>query len=273
MSSVALEILLKRDRRIVVAAIIVLTTVAWVYLIWLARNMTMAGTSMPVMPVMPGMNMGAAMTPILRAWTVGDFTFIFLMWAIMMVGMMTPSATPMILIYARVARQSALDGKPLAATGWFACGYLLSWTTFSLVAALAQGLLERSAFLTPMMAAASSRIGGFVLIAAGLYQCTPLKEACLRHCQSPFAFIQSQGGFKKGIVGSIRPGMRHGFYCIGCCWMLMALLFAGGVMNIAWIAAIAIFVLIEKAIPSGRIIVRVAGAGMAFAGVWFLVRG
>jgi predicted metal-binding membrane protein len=254
---------------------VVLTALAWVYLIWLAQNMTMAGMSMPAMPAMPdmpGMNMSAAVTPMLRAWTAGDFAFIFLMWAIMMVGMMTPSATPMILIYARVARQSAKDGKPLAATGWFAFGYLLSWTAFSLLAAFAQGVLERAALLTPMMAAATHRVGGVVLIAAGLYQCTPLKDACLRQCQSPFAFIQSQGGFRKGIAGSIRLGMRHGFYCIGCCWMLMALLFAGGVMNVAWIAAIAIFVLIEKAIPAGRTIARVAGAGLAVAGVWFLVR-
>jgi len=272
MSSAALEILLKRDRRIVVAAVVVLAALAWVYLLWLARSMSMAGMPMAEMPDMPAMNLSAAVTPMLRPWTAGDFTFIFLMWAIMMVGMMTPSATPMILIYARVAHHSALDGKPLAATGWFAGGYLLSWTAFSLVAAFAQVLLERAAFLTPMMEAATGGIGGVVLIAAGLYQCTPLKDACLRQCQSPFAFIQAQGGFKDGIAGSIRLGLRHGFYCIGCCWMLMALLFAGGVMNIAWIAAIAIFVLLEKAIPAGRIITRIAGACLAITGLWLFFK-
>jgi|SRR5712671_3505511 len=269
----ALEILLKRDRRIVVAAIALLTALAWIYLLWLARNMTMASAPMPNMPDMPGMDMSAAVTPMLRAWSASDFAFIFVMWAIMMVGMMTPSAAPMILIYGRVARQSALDGKPLAAVGWFASGYLLSWTAFSLIAAIVQGLLERMAWLTPMMAAASRKVGGAVLIAAGIYQFTPLKNSCLTQCQSPFAFIQFHGGFKQGIAAPIRLGLRHGFYCIGCCWALMALLFVGGVMNIAWIAAIAILVLAEKAIPAGRIVVRVAGVGLAAGGLWLLLRG
>jgi predicted metal-binding membrane protein len=261
MSSASLEILFRRDRRIVVAALVVLTALAWGYLVRLAGSMSMAG-----------MDMSAAMTPMLRAWSASDFTFIFLMWAIMMVGMMTPSATPMILIYARVARQAAQESRPIAATGWFVGGYLLSWAAFSFLAAIAQGALERVAWLTPMMAAASSKMGGVVLIVAGIYQFTPLKNNCLSRCQSPFAFIQANGGFKRGMGASIQLGMRHGFYCIGCCWALMALLFAGGVMNILWIAAIAIFVLIEKAIPAGGAIARVAGAGLALAGIWLLLK-
>ena len=225
------------------------------------------------MPDMPGMNMSAAITPMSRSWTPGDFAFMFAMWAIMMAGMMTPSAAPMILIYARVARQSALDGRPLAATGWFASGYLLSWTAFSVVAAFAQGVLNRVALLTPMMAVASNRVGGVVLIAAGVYQCTPLKDSCLKHCQSPFAFIQSHAGFKRGFAGSLGLGLRHGFYCIGCCWALMALLFAEGVMNITWIAAIAMFVLIEKVLPAGRMIARFAGASLVVGGLWLLAKG
>jgi predicted metal-binding membrane protein len=263
-----LETLLRRDRRIIAVAITVLTALAWLYLLWVAHSMAGQGTPMPDMP---GMDMSAAMTPILRAWTATDFIAIFVMWVIMMMGMMTPSAAPMILIYGRVARQSALDGRPLSSTGSFAGGYLLSWTGFSLVAAAAQGLLERAAWLTPMMSAASNRIGGVVLIAAGIYQGTPLKDACLKQCQSPFAFIQTHGGFKTGPLASLRLGVQHGFYCIGCCWALMALLFAGGVMNIAWIAAIAIFVLIEKILPAGRIAARVAGAGLVLAGLWLFV--
>ena len=249
-----------------------LTALAWSYLLWLARGMTMSSVSSGPMPDMPGMDMSAAVTPMLRAWTAGDFAFIFVMWAIMMVGMMLPSAAPMILIYTRVARQSALDGKPLAATGWFASGYLLSWTAFSLIAAIVQGLLERVAWLTPMMAAASNKVGGAVLIVAGIYQFTPLKDSCLAQCQSPFGFIQSHGGFKRGIVAPIQLGVRHGFYCIGCCWALMALLFAGGVMNIIWIAAIAILVLVEKALPAGRIIARVIGAALTLGGLWILLQ-
>jgi predicted metal-binding membrane protein len=269
MSSASLEILFRRDRRIVVAALLVLSALAWGYLIRLAQGMSMSGTSMADMP---GMDMSAAMTPMLRAWTASDFAFIFLMWSIMMVGMMTPSATPMILIYARVARQAAQEGRPFAATGWFVSGYLLSWAAFSFLAAIAQGALERVAWLTPMMAAASNKVGGAVLIVAGVYQFTPLKNNCLSQCQSPFAFIQANGGFRRGTGASIRLGMRHGFYCIGCCWALMAQLFVGGVMNILWIAAIAIFVLIEKAIPAGGAIARVAGAGLALAGIWLIFK-
>jgi predicted metal-binding membrane protein len=269
MSSASFELLFRRDRKIVVGALIVLTALAWGYLALLVGSMSMTGTSMPDIS---GMDLSAAVTPMLRAWTARDFTFIFLMWAIMMVGMMTPSATPMILIYARVARQAAEESRPIAATGWFVSGYLLSWTAFSLVAAIAQGVLERLAWLTPMMAAASNKVGGVVLIIAGIYQFTPLKNNCLSRCQSPFAFIQANGGFKRGMGASVQLGMRHGFYCIGCCWALMALLFVGGVMNILWIAAIAFHVLIEKVVPSGNAIARVAGAGMAIAGIWLLFK-
>jgi len=154
MSSASLEILFRRDRRIVVAALVVLTALAWAYLILHSQSMPTTGISMPDMP---GMVMSSAVTPMLRAWTASDFAFIFLMWAIMMVGMMTPSATPMILIYARVARQAAQDGRPFAATGWFVSGYLLIWTVFSLVAAIFQGALERMAWLTPGMVAPVTR--------------------------------------------------------------------------------------------------------------------
>ena len=275
MSSTALESLFKRDRRILIAAIAVLTALAWVYLIWLARGMSMDSPTMPDMPDMPGMDMGgmgSVLAPMIRAWTPTDFAFIFLMWAIMMVGMMAPSAAPMILIYARVARQSALVGKPLATAGWFGCGYILSWIAFSLVATIAQGILERTALLTPMMAAASNRVGGSVLIVAGIYQFTALKNDCLSHCQSPVAFIQSHGGFKKGTWPPIQLGMQHGFYCIGCCWALMALLFVLGVMNVLWIAAIAVHILLEKILPEGNAIARVAGVGLTIAGLWLIFK-
>jgi predicted metal-binding membrane protein len=195
----------------------------------------------------------------------------FAMWAVMMVGMMTPSAAPMILIHARVGRQAASEGKPFASTGWFAGGYLLVWSAFALAATVAQWGLESLALLTPMMASASAVLGGVVLVAAGLYQWTPLKDACLSQCQSPLAFIQRAGGFKRDMAGALRLGLRHGAYCVGCCWALMALLFVGGVMNVLWIAAISIFVLLEKIVPAGRLVSRVAGAGFVTAGVWLLV--
>jgi predicted metal-binding membrane protein len=269
MSSISLEILLKRDRRIVVCAIVVLTALAWGYLIWAAQTMPSTGMSMLDIPAI---KMSAVMTPMLHAWTARDFAFIFLTWAIMMVGMMTQSATPMILIYARVAHQAEKDGKSLASTGWFAFGYFLSWTVFSLFAAVLQGALEHASLLNPMIVAATPRIGGMILIAAGLYQGTPMKQACLRHCRSPFAFLQTHGGFRKGIANSVRLGVRHGFYCIGCCWMLMVLLFAVGVMNVAWIAVISIYVLIEKVVSAGRAVSWLSGAALIVAGVWFLFR-
>ena len=121
-----------------------------------------------------------------------------------------------------------------------------------------------------MMESASSIVGGFVLILAGLYQWRPFKEACLSNCQSPLSFIQQQGGFRRDRRGALTLGFRHGIYCIGCCWALMALLFVGGVMNLLWIAALSIFVLVEKITPAGRLISRIAGAGFIVGGAWLL---
>ncbi len=194
----------------------------------------------------------------------------FVMWVVMMVGMMTPSVAPMVLIYARVARHASAKGKPFAATIWFAGGYLFAWTGFSFCATVVQWALERTLLLTPMMTSSSNLFGGRILIAAGLYQWTPIKDACLSKCQAPLSFIQRHGGFQREPLGSVRIGVQHGLYCIGCCWALMALLFVGGVMNILWIVAIAMFVLLEKVIPSGRTISRIAGAGLLGAGIWML---
>lgn len=267
MSEAALEHVLRRDRAIVIAALAGLTVLAWAYTIWLASTMNMGGMAMPKST---GMAMGATLAPAFNPWTVADFAVTFAMWAVMMVGMMTPSAAPMILIYARVGRQSALHGKPLAATSFFAGGYLLAWTTFSLAATVGQWLLERAALMAHMMATTSQVLGAVVLITAGVFQWTPVKDACLKHCQSPISFIL-QYGFRDDIWSSLRHGFKHGIFCIGCCWALMALLFVGGVMNIIWIAGLTIFVLLEKVMPLGRIISRTAGAGLLAWGVWLLI--
>jgi predicted metal-binding membrane protein len=178
----------------------------------------------------------------------------------------------MILIYARVGRQAAREGKPFAASGWFAGGYLLAWTTFSLIATSAQWALERAALLTPMMESASNRLGAAVLILAGVYQWAPLKDACLSHCRSPLLFIQQHGGFRHEPLGALALGFRHGIYCIGCCCALMALLFVGGIMNLFWIATLAILVLLEKVMPFGRVIARAAGLAFIAGGVWLLLQ-
>jgi predicted metal-binding membrane protein len=208
------------------------------------------------------------MMPAIKSWSPVDFAVMLVMWTVMMVGMMTPSAAPMILIYARVGRQAAERGNPLPATAWFAGGYLLSWLAFSLVATTMQWALIQAALLTPMMAITSGMLGGGVLIVAGLYQLSPWKETCLRHCQNPLIFVQHHGGFRRDIGGSVGLGFRHGLYCIGCCWALMALLFVGGIMNLLWIAALTIFVLAEKAFVRGQWLSRAAGVALLIGGTW-----
>jgi predicted metal-binding membrane protein len=200
-----------------------------------------------------------------------EFAFVFAMWAVMMVGMMTPSASPMILIYARLGREAAAANTPFAATGWFVAGYLLAWTGFALVATVAQWALDRAALLNSTMASSSHAVGGGVLIAAGVYQWTPLKDACLAKCQSPFFFIQQFGGFRHNAIGALLLGMRHGGYCVGCCWALMALLFVGGVMNVLWIALLALLIFLEKLFLFGRWIARAAGVAFLAAGAWMLL--
>jgi predicted metal-binding membrane protein len=212
------------------------------------------------------------MMPADAPWQPIEFGYVFVMWVVMMIGMMMPSAAPMILIYARVGRQAAVQGKPFASSGWFAGGYLAAWAVFSLVATSAQWALERAALLTPMMESASNKLGAAVLILAGVYQWAPLKDACLSHCRSPLLFIQRHGGFHREPLGALTLGFRHGIYCIGCCWALMALLFVGGVMNLFWIATLAILVLFEKVVPFGRVVARAAGLVFIAGGVWLLLQ-
>lgn len=188
----------------------------------------------------------------------------------MMVGMMAPSAAPMILMYARLGRQGKLAGKPLAATGWFAAGYFLAWTGFSLAATLVQWVLERQALLNARMASGNMLLGALVLIAAGIYQWTPIKSSCLAHCQTPFRFLMGHGGFRSNVPGCLHLGLLHGAYCVGCCWVLMALLFAVGIMNVLWIALLALLVLLEKLTPWGRWVARIAGAFSIAAGAWMV---
>ena len=268
MSDAALEVVLRRDRMVVAAALVVLTLLAWAYLWRLADDMAMGGMDMTGFRMVPaGIGM---MMPAAAPWRPIEFVFVFAMWVVMMIGMMTPSVAPMTLLYARVGRQAAIRNKPFPAAMWFLGGYLLAWTAFSFAATLAQWGLDRATLLTPMMESASRILGGCVLIAAGLYQWTPLKDVCLRQCQAPLMFIQRHGGFRRDAKGAVVLGARHGIYCIGCCWALMALLFVGGVMNVLWIAALAILVLLEKVAPAGRQIARIFGAGFLAGGLWLL---
>lgn len=258
--------LLKRDRLVVGAALLLITAAAWTYVIWLARAMNdlnpMAGMDMP------GMSMAPAFTP----WSPARGLFLFIMWTEMMVGMMTPSVAPMVLLYAQVARQARTLGTAFAPAAWFAAGYFLAWTLFAALATLAQFGFDRAALLSPMMVSSSRYLAAGLLLAAGVYQLTPLKNACLVQCRAPLRFIQDHGGFKPGVGGSLRLGLVHGLFCVGCCWALMALLFVGGVMNVLWIAALAIVVLAEKLLPGGPWLARFAGVAAIAAGGWMLFR-
>jgi len=269
MAGGTLETVLRRDRLIVGCALTLIAVLAWAYVLWLAADMDMDGMNMSGFRMVPaGMGM---MAPAAAPWSAVEFVFVFVMWAVMMIGMMAPSAAPTILLYARVARQSEIAGKPLAATGWFAAGYFLAWAGFSLAATFVQWALERGAVLDDRMASASNLFGAVVLIVAGIYQWLPIKNACLSQCQTPFQFLMSHGGFRSDVLGCVRLGLLHGIYCVGCCWILMALLFVVGVMNVLWIALLALLVLLEKLTRWGRWIARIAGVVCIVAGTWLAV--
>jgi predicted metal-binding membrane protein len=265
----AFEAVLRRERAVVIAALAILTALAWMDLAWLADDMAMGGMDMSGFRMIPAGQ--GLMMPERAPWQPVEFAYVFAMWTVMMVGMMTPSVAPMILIYARVGRQAEMSGQPFAASAWFAAGYLVAWTAFSLAATFAQWALQRAALLTPMMESASNVLGGVVLIAAGVYQWTPVKEACLSYCQAPLTFIMRHGGFRREAAGALTLGFRHGLYCIGCCWALMLLLFVGGIMNLLWIAALAMLVLFEKTVPFGKSVSRVAGVAFIAMGAWLLL--
>jgi len=221
----------------------------------------------------PMMNMSMPMEmsmPQMQPWQPAQLALLFVMWAVMMVAMMIPSAAPMILLFAAVNRKRREEQRPFVATGVFVLGYLVVWTIFAALAALAQAGLHATALLSPMMVSTSVVLGGALLIAAGIFQFTPIKNACLSHCRSPLDFITT--GWRDGTAGAFMMGLRHGAFCLGCCWVLMTLLFFTGVMNVLWIAIIAGFVLIEKISPSklSPWISRLAGVVLIGWGAWLL---
>jgi predicted metal-binding membrane protein len=262
---------LRRDRIVIILALALLTAFAWSYLLWLSADMDMGGMDMTGLRMIPS-GMGLMM-PAHMPWRAMEFAFVFAMWTVMMVCMMTPSAAPMFLMYARVGRQTEAQGRPLAATVWFATGYFLVWVAFALFATVVQWALERSALLDFTMASTSNLLGGLVFVAAGLYQWTRLNDICLTECQRPFAFVMRHGGYRRDALGCVMLGLRHGAYCVGCCWALMALLLVGGVMNVLWIALLALLAFLEKVPSMGRLIARLAGIVLIAGGAWLLSMG
>ncbi len=199
---------------------------------------------------------------------VGALALTFVMWTVMMAGMMLPSAAPAILLYGAMVRKNGALGRMLPAVWIFAGGYLLVWTGFSVVATLLQALLERASLLTPAMTLASTVLSALALIAAGVYQLTPLKQACLGKCRNPLEFFITR--WRAGPGGAFRMGLGHGAYCVGCCWALMLLLFVAGVMNLMWVALIAALVFVEKLFPGVRIVSRATSAALILAGLYLL---
>jgi predicted metal-binding membrane protein len=256
-----LESVIQRDRIVTIAVLAGMTALAWVYLVTLAMRMAGMDASMD----------GMAGLARIRPWAPVDFLLMFLMWSIMMVGMMLPSAAPMILLFVRVTRSSQEKGYPFAPVGMFLSGYLLVWFGFSLGATVFQWGLESAALLSPMMVSTSPLLGGAILIAAGVYQWTPLKDLCLTHCRSSFGFVTHH--WRRGTGGALRMGIDHGIYCLGCCWVLMLLLFVGGVMSLLWIAAIAGFVLLEKTLPFAVPAGRISGLALVASGLFVIFKG
>jgi predicted metal-binding membrane protein len=250
------ENVLRRDRAIVLGGLALITALSWAYVLSLTSDIQ-------------NMEMGAEMAmPRMQAWGVADFTLTFGMWAVMMVAMMTPSAAPMILMFAQVNRRRWEQQVSYVPTSVFLAGYLVVWAAFSVLATTAQWGLHTVSLLSPVMALTSPVLGGVLLVAAGIYQWTPLKHTCLSKCRSPLGFVLHE--WREGRWGALLMGLKHGGYCTGCCWSLMALLLVAGVMNLLWIAAIAGFILLEKVAPGGDRLSRVAGVVLAGWGVWMV---
>jgi predicted metal-binding membrane protein len=249
--------LLRHDRALVLAGLVAVIVLSWVWL------MTGAALKMDEMDMGGGQIMFMA-----PSWTVQYAAMIFLMWLIMMAAMMLPSAAPAILLVIALTKQRG-ERHAIRASGEFAFGYVAVWGAFSLVATGLQWGLDRAGLLSENMASGSVVLAAFLLFAAGVYQLTPWKHACLQHCRSPMEFLTRH--WRKGPLGPMRAGARHGAFCLGCCWMLMGLLFVGGLMNLIWIAGLALLVLIEKLFPLGPRVSQLTGVALIGWGAFVLV--
>jgi predicted metal-binding membrane protein len=242
-----------RDRAAILLALIGLSAISWLYV-----YLQMSPVDEMTMPV--------AFSP----WTAADFTLNIAIWWVMMPGMMLPSAGPMILTFATVNRRKRTRGRPFVPTAVFTTGYLIAWGLFGIAATLADCGLEQTALMSPMTQRLWPALGAAVIIVAGVYQSTPFKYVCLTHCRSPFDFALNH--WRDGPVGALRMGFEHGLYCLGCCWFLMALLFAAGTMSLLWMAAITAFVLAKKLFPAGLRIASISGLAMIAFGLYLLSR-
>lgn len=253
----SLETLFRRDRRVVAVGLGLVVALAWVW--------TLGGAGLRADSAASGGAAATLLTP--AAWSAGHALLVFAMWWVMMVAMMLPSAAPFVLLATTIHRRKAEQDDPGIAAALLTAGYLLVWGFFSLVATGAQWGLESTGLLASGTGfVAGPVLAGGLLVAAGAYQLTPLKRACLRSCRSPMEFLVRH--WSPGPAGTLRMGLAHGAYCVGCCWFLMGLLFVGGVMNPLWIGGIALYVFVEKLAPWGRLVSRAAGLLLVLAGTW-----
>lgn len=227
-----------------------LAVVCWAALVWLVVDMghPLAQLTMPMSP----------------EWTTANVVAVWTMWAVMMAAMMLPSTLPMVLAFARMA----VDRHAAARAHAFVAAYLLVWFAFSVAASVAQWALQAVGWVDPMIVSRSRGLNAALLLAAGIYQFTPLKRVCLANCRSPMVFLI--GEWRPGAAGAFAMGVRHGLFCMGCCWALMLILFVGGAMNLAWVAALSIVVAIEKIAPQGQRLAQALGLVLMTAGAWSL---
>lgn len=249
-----------RDRALIATCILLVTALAWLYLLHLDQQVA-AGVDYERAMAAMGMSVN-------KPWTFTDALLTFAMWAVMMAGMMAPSAAPVFLLFASMRTGTS---KVSGATAMFALGYAAVWTSFSAVATGLQWTLHEAALLSASMATSNRYLSSTILIAAGAYQLTPWKAACLSHCRSPLGFLMSH--WRAGKLGAFRMGWRHGLFCLGCCWALMGVLFAVGVMNLVWVAALTIFILLEKTGPWGALAARVGAVALVLSGAAYAIVG
>ncbi|HTM02273.1 MAG TPA: DUF2182 domain-containing protein [Vicinamibacterales bacterium] len=246
----SLEAVLRHPRTLLAGVLLLVVVPSWTWIVLMAHDMY-------------GSMRGPAAWMMTPQWDVPHVILLWAMWSVMMAAMMVPSAAPVVLLYSRAIRNRLGDDDGAASLYAITAGYLAVWTVFSAAATIAQRLLASRLMLTPMMEPAAPRISGVVLALAGVYQLTPLKRACLRACRSPLSVLMTHSR-----TAPLRLGVVHGMYCLGCCWTLMLLLFAGGVMNLFVIAALTAWVAVEKLAPMGEQGARLSGALLVVAGVW-----
>ena len=250
---------LKRDRLIIIGGLFFIALLSWLYIIYLYKQMNYMD--------MNALFFAMPMTP---EWTYIDFILLFLMWLVMMIAMMTPSVSPLILVFATINRERKQQDHPFVNVALLMAGYFLVWAVFSLAATSLQWLLQEISLLSPDMKSTSKIFGGIILITSGIFQFTPLKQTCLAHCRTPLNFVLQH--WKEGKQGALRMGIENGFYCLGCCWMLMVLLFVTGIMNLLWVSIIALFVLVEKILSQLKWIPYLAGSVLILYGILLLIK-